>query len=117
MMSTGEKLTLLAEIIRVSTKGATENEISGELSLGACQAGSYIRFLKERKLLVLVDGDDYFPTEKGLAYLATYDEAAELVDIEEPGENRPGKVAPRRPRGVYWDKAELAAKMRDIIDR
>ncbi len=115
-MSTGEKLTVLAEIIRVSTKGATEAEISKELSLSARQAGTYIRFLKGKKLLVLVDDGDYFPSEKGLAYLATYDEASDLVDLEEPKGYCSGK-GPSGGKGIYWDKAELAARMRDIIDR
>ncbi len=116
MMSAGEKLRLLAEIIRLSTKGATEAEISNELSLSARQASTYIRFLRGKKLLVLVDDGDYFPSEKGLAYLATYDEAAELVDVDEPKGYFSGK-RPSSGKGISWDKAELAARMRDIIER
>jgi orotate phosphoribosyltransferase-like protein len=53
-------MTLLAEIIRVSTRGATEAEISNELSLSPSQARVYTCFLRSKKLLVLVDTDDYF---------------------------------------------------------
>ncbi len=64
MTSTGDKLPLLAEIIRISTKRATEAEISNELSLSASQAGAYVRFLRGKRLLVLVDDGDYFPARK-----------------------------------------------------
>ena len=117
MLSTGERLTLLAEIIRVSTKGATEAEISDELSLSARQTVTYIRFLKGKNLVVMVEDGDYFPSEKGLAYLATYDEAADLVDIDEPQGFYSGKKAAAPFKGVYWDRAELAARMREIIGR
>ncbi len=110
-------MTLLAEILRVSTKGATEAEISNELSLSAKQTGTYVRFLKSKKLLVMIDDGDYFPSERGLAYLATYDEAADLVHVEEPKGYYSGRKAAGPNRGVYWDKAELAARMRDIIER
>ncbi len=117
MTSTGDKFTLLAEIIRVSTKGATEAEISNELSLSASQAGAYVRFLKGKRLLVLVEDGDYFPSEKGLAYLATYDEASDLADIEEKRGHASGKKPSGSDKGLYWDRAELAARMREIIDR
>ncbi len=117
MLSTGEKLTLLAEVLRVCTRGATEAEISNELSMAASQAGSYIRFLRRAKLLVLVDTGDYFPSQRGLAYLATYDEAANLVDLEEPKGYYSGKKPSGSHSGVYWDRVELAARMREIIDR
>lgn len=117
MTTAGEKLTLLAEIIRVSTKGATEAEISSELSLSSKQTGTYIRFLKAKRLIVFVDGCDYFPSEKGLAYLATYDEAADLVDLDGPTGYYSGGTAAGAHRGVYWDKAEIAARMREIIER
>ena len=116
MMSTGDKMTLLAEIIRVSIRGATEGQISDELSLAASQAGTYIRFLKARKLLVLVDDGDYSPSERGLAFLATYDAAADLVDIEESRSEESAK-RPGANKGVCWDRSELAARMRDIIDK
>ena len=116
MTTSGDKLTLLAEMIRISIKGATEGEISRELSLTPRQTGRYLHFLKSKKLVVLVDGSAYFPSEKGLAYLATFDEAADLVDLDEPegyysGSRASGNV------GVYWDKAEIAARMREIIER
>lgn len=115
MTTTGEKVTLLAEIIRISVRGATRAEISEELSLSPAQAGSYLAFLKDRRLLVLVDRRDYFPSEKGLAYLSTYDEAAELIDVDGPE----GFYSGAKPTGghKYWDRTELAARMRDIIEK
>jgi hypothetical protein len=117
MTTTGEKLTLLAEIIRVSTKGATEAEISNELSLSSGQAITYIRFLKSKKLLIQVDGNDFFPSHKGLAYLSTYDEAADLVDIDEPAAYFSGSRASGVHKTLSWDKTEIAARMREIIER
>ncbi len=117
MTSTGNKLSLLAKIIRLSTKGATEAEISNELSLSASRAGACISFLRGKRLLVLVEGGDYFPSEKGLVYLSSYDEASSLVDIEGRRERDSGRKPSGSDRGFYWDKAELAARMREIIDR
>jgi hypothetical protein len=117
MTTAGEKLTLLAEIIRVSTKGATEAEISEELSLTSRQAGIYIQFLKSKRLLVLLDHRDYFPSDKGLVFLATYDEAADLVDIDGPEGFYSGSKSTDRHGSVYWNKTELAAKMREIIEK
>lgn len=117
MTTTGEKVTLLAEIIRVSIKGATKAEISEELSLTSDQADVYMRFLKARKMLVVLDGHDYFPSEKGLAYLATYDDAADLVDVDGPQSCYSGAKPRGVHSGVYWDKAELVSRMREIIDR
>ena len=117
MTTTGEKLTLLAEIVRVSIKGATVEEISEELSLSTAQTLSYLHFLRGRKLIVLVDKRDYFPTQKGLAYLSTFDDAADLADVDGPSGFYSG-ASPQGPsQSVYWVKAELAARMRDIIDR
>ena len=116
MTTNGEKMTLLAEIIRVSTKGATEAEILDELSLSAAQAGAYLRFLKARKMIVLLDHVEYFPSERGLAYLALYDDAAGLVDVDSPQGFCSGKL--QGPNGgACWNKAELASRMRDIIER
>ncbi len=117
MTTTGEKLTLLAEIIRISVKGASESEISEELSLTPAQATRYIRFLKSKKLVVRIEDGDYFPSEKGLAYLATFDSAADLVDIDEPSACYAGSRQPAPRQGVRWDKAEIAARMREIIER
>ena len=116
MTTNGEKVTLLAEIIRVSGRGATAAEISEELSLASIQAEAYIRLLKARGLLVLVDHKDYFPTQKGLAYLALYDDASDLADVDSPQAFCSGKPE-NMHNGVYWDRAELAARMREIIDR
>ncbi len=116
MTTTGEKLTLLAEIIRVSVKGATEKQISEELSLSPEQSVPYLRFLRTRKMIILVDDLEYFPSEKGLAYLATYDEASDLINIDEPKGYYSGSK-PASPRGVYWDKTEIIARMREIIER
>ncbi len=116
MITTGEKMTLLAEIIRISVRGATESEISDELSLSLKQTGTYIRFLKSKKLVVIVDGD-YFPSERGLSYLSTYDEAADLVHLEEPAGYYSGKKSAGVNKGIYWDKSEIAARMREIIER
>lgn len=116
-MTTGEKLTLLAEIIRVSVRGATEREISDELSITPKQAGRYLRFLKSKNLVVNVDQGEYFPSERGLAYLSTYDEAADLVDIDEPKGYYSGMKPSGRNVSVYWDKSEIAARMREIIER
>ena len=113
MLSTGDKLEVLAEIIRVSAKGATQVETSNELAIPAAQVGTYVRFLESRRLLVLVDGVDYFPSEKGLSYLATYDEAADIIDIDGPQ----SMDRPSRGEIVSWNKEELAARMREIIDR
>lgn len=115
MTTNGEKVTLLAEILRVSIRGATAAEISDELALSPGQARAYIRFLKARSLLVQLDRRDYFPSEKGLAYLASFDEASELVDLEPPQVSSSGVQGANG--GVYWDKAELAARMREIIGR
>ncbi len=116
MTTTGEKLTLLAEIIRVAVRGATEGEISHELSLPVRQTGAYIRFLKAKKLLVHVDNHEYFPSERGLAYLATYDEAAELADVDPPSGYYSGSK-PSSPKAIHWDKSEIAARMREIIEK
>ena len=116
MTTNGEKMTLLAEIIRVAAKGATASEISDELSLTSAQAGSYLRFLKVRKLVVFLDQKEYFPSEKGLAYLTLYDDAADLIDVDSTEGSYSGARS-RSPRGVYWDKEELASKMKDIIER
>ena len=115
MTTAGEKLTLLAEIIRISIKGATESEISGELSLSSKQAGRYLRFLRAKKMLTCIDDGEYFPSEKGLAYLSTFDEAADLDDLDEPEGYYSGTQS--ACRGIYWDKAEIAARMREIIER
>jgi hypothetical protein len=114
-MTTGDKLTLLAEMIRVAIKGATEAEFSDELSLTSRQAVKYLHFLRSKKLVVLVDDVAYFPSQRGLAYLATYDEAADLVDIDEPSGYY---SATKRSlnNGIYWDKEEIGARMREIIE-
>lgn len=114
MTATGEKMTLLAEIIRISVKGATESEIGEELSLSPSETETYLRFLMSRRLVTMVDGGDYFPSQKGLAYLSTYDDAADMVDLEGPHGFYSGA---KSQAGVYWDRAELAARMRDIIGR
>jgi hypothetical protein len=117
LTTNGEKMTLLAEVIRVAVKGATEAEISEELSLSPVQAGTYLRFLKSRKLVVLLDHRDYFPSEKGLMYLALYDDAADLADVDAPQGYYSGTRAQGDNGGVYWNKGELAERMRDIIER
>ncbi|MDE1853525.1 MAG: hypothetical protein KGI38_07245 [Thaumarchaeota archaeon] len=117
MTTAGEKVTLLAEIIRVSAKGATAAEITNELSLSPQQTGIYLRFLKSKRFLVAVDDGDYFPSEKGLAYLATYDEAYDLIDVDEPTGYYSGKKPAYGHETKYWDRAEVAARMREIIDR
>ncbi len=109
MTTNGEKITLLAEIIRVSSKGATEAEISVELSLSAAQAEAYLGFLKARKMIVLLDHIDHFPSEKGLAYLALYG-AAGLVDVDSLREFYSKSQGPND--GAYRNKAELALRMR-----
>ena len=115
MTTDGEKVTLLAEIIRMAIRGTTVEYISEELTLSQEQASAYLRFLKSKGLIVLVDGRDYFPTAPGLAYLATYDEASELMDLDGPQPSRSGTGA-QSLRGVSWSKTELAARMREIID-
>lgn len=117
MTTTGEKLMLLAEIIRVSTKGATQAEISEELSLTTEQTITYVRFLKSRRLLVQVPGSEYFPTAKGLSYLSNHDDVADLVDLEGPDAYYSGEKSGGNHAGVCWDKRELAARLREIIDR
>ncbi len=117
MTTNGEKMTLLAEIIRVSTRGATEAEISDELSLSSAQLGAYLSFLKSRKLIMLLDNRDYFPSEKGLTYLGLYDGAADLVEEDSPQGFYSGVKSQGANGGVYWSKAELASRMRDIIGR
>ncbi len=117
MTTTGEKLTLLAEIIRVAVKGATDGEISDELSLSVKQTGTYVRFLKAKKLLVHLDNHEYFPSERGLAFLATYDEAADLADVDSPSGSYSGSKPSSPNKGVYWDKSEIAARMREIIEK
>jgi winged helix-turn-helix protein len=117
LTTTGEKLTLLAEILRVSIKGATEAEISEELSLSDKQTLQYLRFLKAKRFVVHIQDGGYFPSEKGLAYLATYDAAADLVDLDEPTGYYSG-AKPNAPHAeVYWDREEIAARMREIIGR
>jgi len=117
LTTTGEKLTLLAEIIRISIKGATGPEISSELSLSSEQTDRYLRFLQAKRLVTVLDGSSYFPSEKGLSYLSTFDEAADLVDLEEPEKPPAEGRSSRQSRGIRWDKAEIAARMRDIIER
>jgi Winged helix-turn-helix len=112
----GEKITLLAEIIRVSTKGATKAEISDELSLSSPQLEAYLHFLRARKLVVLLDRGDYFPSEKGLAYLALYDDALDLADVDPPQGFFSGRLQ-GAPGGIHWSRAELASRMKDIIER
>jgi hypothetical protein len=116
LTTTGEKLILLAEIIRVSTKGATEASIADELSLSADQTIGYVSFLKSRRLLVLVGGREYFPTTKGLSYLSTYDEAANLVDIDGPDAYYSGAKTSGLHKSIYWDKGEILSRMREIIE-
>ncbi len=117
MTAAGEKMCILAEIIRITIRGATRDEISAELSLTPEQTVKYVRFLQNRQLLVRVKGDDYYsPGPKGLAYLAVYDDAADLIDVE-PDAYYSGEKAPGAHRSVYWDKAEISARMREIIDR
>jgi hypothetical protein len=111
MTTNGEKMTLLAEIIRVSTRGATKAEISDELSLSSPLVEAYLHFLRGRKLIVLLDRRDYFPSEKGLAYLALYDEASNLADVDSP------QGLPWKQGAFHWRRAELASRMKDIIER
>jgi hypothetical protein len=87
-MSTGDKLEVPAEIIRVTAKGATEAEISNELAIPAARVGTYVRFLESGRLLVLVD-----------------------IDVSQSMDS------PSRGEIVSWNKEELAARMREIIDR
>jgi hypothetical protein len=115
MTTNGEKMTLLAEIIRVSTKGATKAEISDELSLSSAQVESYLHFLRARRFIVLLDRRDYFPSERGLAYLSLYDCASDLVDVDSPQRSCPN---PEGARGdLHWSKEEVASRMKDIIER
>ena len=116
MTPAGEKVALLAEIIRVSSRGATLAEISNELSLSPQQARIYLNFLKSKRLVVAGGNGLHSPSEKGLAYLSTYDEASNLVDIEEASAYYSGANAHRRQRSVYW-REEISARMREIIDR
>ena len=115
MTTNGEKMTLLAEIIRVSTKGATKAEISDELSLPSAQVESYLHFLRARRFIVLLDRRDYFPSEKGLSYLSLFDCASELVDDDSPQGSCPKSEGAHG--GLHWNKAEVASRMKDIIER
>ena len=115
MTTNGEKMTLLAEIIRLSTKGATGAEITEELSLSTAQAETYLRFLKSRRLIMPCEHGEFFPSEKGLAYLALYDGAADLADVDPPRLRPSDWHGP--DGGLSWDRAELASRMMDIIER
>lgn len=110
-------MCILAEIIRITIRGATKKEISEELSLTPEQTVKYVRFLQDRGLLVRAKGGAFFsPGPKGLAYLAVYDDAADLIEVE-PDAYYSGEVASGAHKSVYWDKAEISARMREIIDR
>ena len=107
LTTSGEKMTLIAEIIRLSLKGVTAREVSEELSLTPRQVATYLRFLTARNLLTLFD-KGYFPGKSGVEYLCIFDGAADLADVDE---------ALRSGAGTYWDKSELASRMREIIDK
>lgn len=98
---------LLAEIIRISLNGATERDVSEELSLTPMVVGPYLRLLSTREMLVHVEGR-YFPSKSGLDYLRTVDAAADLSDVDDPQDPQ---------EGFRWDRSELAERMREIIDR
>jgi hypothetical protein len=55
-------------------------------------------------------------SERGLSYLATYDEAADLIDLEEPKGYYSGEKPAGTHGGVYWSKSELVSRMQEIID-
>jgi CTP-dependent riboflavin kinase len=114
--TTGDKIVLLAEIIRVTTKGATRGEISSELSLSMNQTTRFLRFLEAKELVFRVKKSNCFTaTQKGVSYLGLYDDAS---DIFEPGPEAyfSGEPAPGH-LGIYWDKREISARMREIIGR
>jgi hypothetical protein len=75
-----------------------------------------LHFLRGRKLIVLLDRRDYFPGEKGLAYLALYDDASNLADVDSPQGLYSGKSQGAQG-GIHWTRAELASRMKDIIER
>jgi hypothetical protein len=114
--TTGEKMILLAEIIRVTTRGATRVEISSELSISIDQATRYLRFLEGKELVFRVKKSDcYAASKKGVAYLGIYDDAWDLfepsLEAYYSGATSDGHT------GVYWDKREISGRMREIIER
>ncbi len=116
MAATGEKMCILAEILRASSKGATKEEVSRELGLTRGQTQLYLHFLEDRQLIVRIQKSEFYvPSRKGLSYLRLYDEVADLVDPE-PSGYYSGEVSNSHV-AVYWDKTEILARMREIIDR
>jgi predicted transcriptional regulator len=113
---TGEKMILLAEIIRVTTKGATRAEICGELSLSLNQTTRYLRFLEAKELVFRVKKSScYTASQKGMSYLEMYDDASDILEPDHEAYYS-GEPVPGGP-GIYWDKREISARMREIIGR
>ena len=65
MTPAGEKVVLLAEIIRASSRGATAVEISNELSLSPQQVVIYLNFLKSKRLMVVWGERNLHPKRDG----------------------------------------------------
>lgn len=116
LTTAGEKMCIFTEIIRISAKGATRDEVSAELSLSPEQTTRFMRFLEGRDLLTRIKGANiYAPSQKGLLYLEMYDQAADLVDTQ-PQAYYLGRSG-NKSNPVYWEKSEVSARMREIIDR
>ena len=117
LTSISDKLSVLAEIIRATSRGATRAQVAEELSLSPRQAARFLRFLQGKGLIVLIKGANFYsPSERGLSFLDVYDGTMEIADSER-ATNISGSLADGPPKSVYWDKTEINARMREIIGR
>ena len=115
-------------MLQSAVRGATKTRLMYDAFLSHSQVEEYLSFLLGKKLISMApDKKHYLPTEKGLRFLAMYDEIEDAVALERtqsapsegaariPGDSRPRRSArPRLPsrRGNPWIWLGLARPSR-----
>ena len=81
-----DKLSIIAEILDISKKGALKTQVMYKANLGFGQLNHYLEFMSKAKLIENVGNsgkDRYKATEKGLDFLHRLSELTDLLKIEE----------------------------------